>query len=588
MISRKIKFKNIYYFLPGILFCLFFIFISSFKSSEGRIFTLSDDVMISMTYAKTFVGTGELIWYEGGPRVQGFTNLLYTIFLSIIHLLRFDLATNSLIVSLINLVIIFFISLKVTSISLVYSNGNKKISYFLGGLIPFQYPLVFWSLRGFEVGIISLIVIIVVDLLIKLDQNNLKLKKLCYLKIFTLLSIGILIRIDFLIIYIGVGLYLLIFQISNFSEFLSFIKYNLIGAATFILLLLFQHLYYGDFLPNTYYLKTDGFYLIEKIPRGILSSFNLLPLLIFVLFYVSNNINNKNNLRKITPVFFITFFLIIYNILIGGDAWEVYGFANRFLTPIIPIVFACIPLYLDSELLKNNKILNLLFYIFLLSSIFLIQLKVDWLFNFNEIIFSFGRNEIAFIVLALIFCFYRRNKIIATYVIAILFTIFLSLSNIQYIYREEVQITSIDHWNALIGTSLNEVTEPSAKVAIFWAGNIPYYMDRTTVDLLGKSDRYIAKNPPVREAVSNKYNFSDFMPGHNKWDFKYSIGELDPDVITRSWPDPEFYKQLEINNYKSYCIKLPQNKYGNEFPIYVKNNSKNINYDKLVNCSDQN
>ena len=178
MISRKIKFKNIYYFLPGILFCLFFIFISSFKSSEGRIFTLSDDVMISMTYAKTFVGTGELIWYEGGPRVQGFTNLLYTIFLSIIHLLQFDLATNSLIVSLINLVIIFFISLKVTSISLVYSNGNKKISYFLGGLIPFQYPLVFWSLRGFEVGIISLIVIVVVDLLIKLDQNNLKLKNL--------------------------------------------------------------------------------------------------------------------------------------------------------------------------------------------------------------------------------------------------------------------------------------------------------------------------------------------------------------------------------------------------------------------------
>ena len=155
-------------------------------------------------------------------------------------------------------------------------------------------------------------------------------------------------------------------------------------------------------------------------------------------------------------------------------------------------------------------------------------------------------------------------------------------------HREEVQITSTDYFNVLIGSRLSEITEPDARIGIFWAGNLSYYMNRPAVDFLGKSDRFIAKNPPVREVVSSKYNFSDFVPGHNKWNFKYSIGELKPDVITRNWPDPEFDNQIELNNYKTYCINITPNKFGDEFPIYVKINSENIKYDKLINCSNEN
>lgn len=587
MDSNKINLKNIYYFLPGILFCIYFIMMSSFDNFEGRIFTLSDDVMISMSYAKTLANSGELVWYEGGPRVQGFTNFLYTIALSLLHLFKFNLATNSLIVSLLNLFTIFIISLKVTSISLIVSNENEKLSYFLGGLIPFQYPLVFWSLRGFEVGVISLIVILVVDLLVKSSLNNAKIPKSTLLKIFTLLCIGILIRIDFIVIFIGVSLYLLIFNTSNLKDFFNLIKLNLSGAATLFLLFLFQYFYYGDPLPNTYYLKTDGFHLIEKIPRGILSSFNLLPLLIFILYISFYNFKHKERLRFISPIFFVSLLLIIYNIYIGGDAWEVYGFANRFITPVIPLAFASIPFFLDSAKYKNNRIINLIFSIFLFSSIFLIQLNVGQLLNFEEPSFKFGLNEFIYLVVVITFLIFIKNKILSTYLIAILFTLFLSSSHIQYMHREEVQITSTDYYNVLIGSRLGEVTEPDARVAIFWAGNLSYYMNRPVVDLLGKSDRFIAKNPPVREIVSSKYNFSDFMPGHNKWNFEYSIGELQPDIVTRNWPDPEFFNQLELNKYKEYCIKVTPSKFGDEFPIYVKNNSKNVIYDKLISCSNK-
>ena len=47
--------------LPGVFFCLYFIYSGSFETPYGRQFTLSDTSMVSMTYAKTFVNTGHLV-----------------------------------------------------------------------------------------------------------------------------------------------------------------------------------------------------------------------------------------------------------------------------------------------------------------------------------------------------------------------------------------------------------------------------------------------------------------------------------------------------------------------------------------------
>ena len=48
-------------------------------------------------------------------------------------------------------------------------------------------------------------------------------------------------------------------------------------------------------------------------------------------------------------------------------------------------------------------------------------------------------------------------------------------------------------------------------------------------------------------------------------------------------------KSLVITFFNFTCIiNIIPNKYGDEFPIYVKTNSKNIKYDKLINCSNEN
>ena len=59
-----------------------------------------------------------------------------------------------------------------------------------------------------------------------------------------------------------------------------------------------------------------------------------------------------------------------------------------------------------------------------------------------------------------------------------------------------------------------------------WAGAIPYFDHRPSVDLLGKSDPFIAHQPPHPGAL---------YPGHMKWDYAYSVAALRPDVIAQLW-----------------------------------------------------
>jgi hypothetical protein len=81
--------------------------------------------------------------------------------------------------------------------------------------------------------------------------------------------------------------------------------------------------------------------------------------------------------------------------------------------------------------------------------------------------------------------------------------------------------------------ALREITEPSATVALTRAGTIPYFSDRATIDLLGKTDKVVARE---RSRVSaGLRRFIEFRPGHTKFDYDYSIGQQRPDVIVQLW-----------------------------------------------------
>ena len=65
-------------------------------------------------------------------------------------------------------------------------------------------------------------------------------------------------------------------------------------------------------------------------------------------------------------------------------------------------------------------------------------------------------------------------------------------------------------------------------------GNIGYYSKKRIIDFLGKIDTVISHQEPKQE----------FSPGHDKWDYEYSINELKPDIIVPQWT-----KGLSLRNY---------------------------------------
>ena len=67
-----------------------------------------------------------------------------------------------------------------------------------------------------------------------------------------------------------------------------------------------------------------------------------------------------------------------------------------------------------------------------------------------------------------------------------------------------------DVGNVRIGLLLKQNTPPETKVADFWAGSVFYFSECYAIDLLGKSDRHIARLPVTSDGTK---------PGHNKFDF---------------------------------------------------------------------
>jgi hypothetical protein len=80
---------------------------------------------------------------------------------------------------------------------------------------------------------------------------------------------------------------------------------------------------------------------------------------------------------------------------------------------------------------------------------------------------------------------------------------------------------------------LEALTTPDATITISGAGIVPYFADRTFIDLLGKNDKVIARSE-ARIGL-----LPEIVPGHMKWDYDYSIGELKPDVVFEVWVHAE-------------------------------------------------
>ena len=469
-----------------------YIYKTSFVLGGERYFVLFDDAMISMRYARNFADGYGLVWNPGGERVEGYTNPLWVTFMAVFHFLPLPSSKVSLLIQISGA--LFLITNLVFVKKITETLSDSTLAALLAVILTaFYTPLNNWGLQGMEVSALVLIVSISIWLALKHIRAN-RFSPM----IFIILGISTLIRIDMAVIYVVILVYLIVVLPDHRRQYLIW------GLGIFAFFILgqtfFRLVYYGDPLPNTYYLKVGGYPFFLRIVRGMYVLLQFAWRFNWLLFLFPLSVLIFRCDREIILLFIVFIAQVAYSIYVGGDAWEHKGGSNRYISIVMPIYFI---LFVYAAYLIRGAIIDKWHseskYIQAAANIGMLIFVLASMVNFNLII-NFKSLERWALLRQPIFI--EGNK--------------------EYVR---------------IANALKKITTPDASIAVVSAGAIPYFSDLEAIDLLGKNDSVIAHEPS--RGASGIKSVSDFRPGHMKWNYDYSIGQLKPDVIVQLWGDKD-------------------------------------------------
>jgi arabinofuranosyltransferase len=495
---------------------LAFIYQSSYVAVDGRrYFNLFDDAMISMRYAWNFAHGNGLVW-NVGERVEGYTNLLMTLVMSASTFL-FEKRYAVFVIQLMGIFFMMgtaFFALKIFEIG--QFAGTIFSRYLLFAVILLYYPLNYWSIMGMETGLLAFLLSagVLCSMLYgeKLDAKYLWLMSLCF-------GLAHLTRNESLLFAALAFLYL----IPTLKLGSKQIYYFLLAGGLYGLFvagqLVFRYAYYGELVPNTYTLKLVGMALDERLRNGSgfvqpflkETGFVIVIAIVGILFGIS---------RQKAYLFGLFLVSFVYQIYVGGDAWNYW----RIMAPTMPFLFLIFVLA-GSDLMKRARIVP------------------AWAGN------------VLLITMAFTGLYFTNSRFMGQFLL------------LDLPYQNDYARAHVE-----VAIAINELTDEGATIGVFWAGTLPYYVDRVAIDFLGKSDKYIANLPPDRSGQSSGYGM-DSMPGHNKHDLAYSIQTLLPTYVEEfdygaekfsGWAE-DYYVRVKYNDAKLYLLK----------------DSPNVNWDKV-------
>lgn len=557
--------------LPGAGFLLLLLYVSGNVGDGQQIFTLFDDAMISMTYGRTLAETGELVWYPGAERIQGFTNPLWTLFMAGLHLLGLSGSIASLTVSFAGILSMMIAALASSSVAASldpasYSDRNR-IRYAVVLAVPITFPLAFWTLRGMEVGVLAACAALLSSLIYSYGRNQTRgmLSRWLFLAV---AAVGIATRLDFLVV---ASAYLL-GQIAFNSAFRPVVLRCVAAIAALVVwvafVLFIQYVYYGEALPNTYYLKIDGYSTVARSIRGLASLAPVLPLIAVGGYVVWINWQQRSSGFQASALHFLVLCAVsAYNVWVGGDAWEWSGYANRYLSVVMVIAVALVVGNIRLLLGSGTHVKVGLWAITLLY-----PLTAWQSYRSGSAVLTVAAAAFLPLMLEALCCRLAPHANVRLQAWVIAASLVLPLGAVpvaRHIFTANKLLhVADDRRMADLGRRLNEVTLPSARIAVVWAGAPIYYSQRPAVDLLGKSDRYIAHMSPV----------GAMHPGHNKWDLLSSLQRHQPDLVFQLWkPTAVDFDVLRDLRYVARCMDGHQ--------LFVRSDSQYVQWNEFVECS---
>jgi arabinofuranosyltransferase len=486
---RRTRVTTLGLILIGALYTIYaaiFIWNTSFVVDGQRYFVLFDDAMVSMRYARNFAAGQGLIWNPGGAYVEGFTNPLWVAYMALVHMVvPLPPEQISVAIQITGAALLLANLWFVRQIAEEIASDSPFVALSAVLLTAFYLPLNNWGLQGMEVSAAVLATSAALWFALRSVRQG------RYSVMLPLVLAGsTAIRPDMLVPALVIFGMVLAAQPRLRRRHLLISLPLIFGAIALQTLLRLR--YYGDVLPNTYYLKMTGYPILLRITRGMFVTLDfvlranwLLVLAPFLLLLV----------RRDWPVLLLLAVFatqLAYSVYVGGDAWEWWGGSNRYLCVAMPGFFVLLAYAIDR--LRQWLLVQPILPQRLVNAAAVVGVALT-LVNVNAIRGAEALGEWALLA---------RPMHVAE-------------------NQERVEIARL----------VQRITTPDATMAVVWAGATPYFAERTAIDLLGKNDTTIAHaNARTRRDVER---FTYFYPGHVKWNYDYSIGELLPDVVVEVW-----------------------------------------------------
>jgi len=453
--------------LPYAIWAQYYIERTSFASAGEPVFCLWDDAMISMRYARNLANGDGLVWNPGGDRVQGFSNPAVTLVMAGIHLLPFPPTKTSLVVQWLALALLLGTGFAGW---LLASRLAPEAPIIAGAVLLATAvcpPLAVWSLQGSDVGFVALWLVACSAGFARDDE----LRSGWPASLLALLVVGLWIRWDTALFG---AVFLAIAWLGPKRGRRRVVAAGAGAAFALGSLVFASWLYYGDPLPNTFYLKATG------TPPGLrletalahLSDWGpgLVPLVAFAGLGAWWRRRNRTAQRCAA----LLAAAIAYDFYIGSDWASAYG--SRFLVQALPLLFVLAAAGLHDVLRRLT-----------------------------------ARGRLSALAAPALFCGMAALSVASSPREA---------RNDWFDSQTETMYRHYNIENYLYAIYFRDHTRPGTTLGLHSAGVLSYFSDRPGIDMLGRSDRRIARLYVDR-----------FEPGHAKWDWDYVVNEARPDII---------------------------------------------------------
>ena len=537
--------------VAALAFYAIFIFRTSFVIEGTRYFVLFEDAMISMRYARHLADGHGLVWNIGEAPIEGFTNLLWVLWMSVAHKLGMAESKISLFIMLTGVGILLTTGMLAAKIARKVTSAPWVPTAVLAATL-FCYPLVFWTLRGMEVGALTVIVYALLWLVLE-NEDQFSLPRTLAMGVLT--SMAILVRSDSVVPVGLISLYgfLTCSQRWLFAGVIGVFAGGAAGGQ-----IVHRRAYFHDTLPNTAHLKLGNIHLKDRLPRGVFVALQVLTMhLALPIAIVAGSLKGKPAVatlvnvwkdrqdRRLVLLGAIFTMQIVYATFVGGDAWEWMLYANRYMSVGMPALVIIVAVMLQ-RIVANNDERRAEFarnasYALVACGGLLVLLMVAARLHpeqgiaativFSKTPFAVGG---AFVLAGLLlrlkdtragiveglawlqrrFASQRTASVTALVLMAIVWAPSHLLPLGRWAATNAAQYADEARYTRL-GLLIQSTTAPDFRIAVAAAGATPYFAQRPTEDLLGKNDSHIAHLKPR----------GVFSPGHDKWDYQYSLGE---------------------------------------------------------------